>query len=158
MKKHHYQTELKWTGNPGQGTRSYGAYRREYDISAAGKPVLAGSADPHFRGDPGRYNPEELLVASLSACHHLWYLHLCADAGITVTEYHDSAAGLMVQTPDGGGHFESVTLRPRVSILEADKQALAMALHQRANALCFIANSCNFPVAHDPTVTVAGDG
>ena len=46
--------------------------------------MIAGSADPAFRGDRTRYNPEDLLVASLAACHMLWYLHLAADAGVVV--------------------------------------------------------------------------
>lgn len=146
MKKHLYQLHLRWTGNTGTGTSSYSAYSRDYDITANGKPVLYGSADPAFRGSPERYNPEEMLVAALSACHKLWYLHLCAEAGITVVDYEDEPAGQMVQTPDGGGHFEWVELCPRVTILEPEKQLQADQLHKRAHQLCFIANSCNFQV------------
>jgi organic hydroperoxide reductase OsmC/OhrA len=147
MKKHHYQLHLQWTGNTGSGTRSYTAYSRDYEISAPGKPTLYGSADPAFRGNPERYNPEEMLVASLSACHKLWYLHLCAEAGITVVAYEDEPSGQMLQTPDGGGHFEWVELRPFVTIVETAKQEQAEALHKRAHQLCFIANSCNFKVS-----------
>lgn len=146
MEKHQYHLHLRWTGNTGSGTSSYTAYSRDYEITAQGKPALYGSADPAFRGNSKRYNPEEMLVASLSACHKLWYLHLCAEAGITVMAYEDEPEGQMVQTPDGGGHFEWVELRPRVAILEPEKQPQANQLHERAHELCFIANSCNFPV------------
>ncbi|MEQ8704852.1 MAG: OsmC family protein [Phaeodactylibacter sp.] len=147
MKKHQYHLHLQWTGNTGTGTSSYTTYSRDYEIKAQGKPVLYGSADPAFRGNPERYNPEEMLVASLSACHKLWYLHLCAEAGITVVAYEDEPSGQMLQTPDGGGHFEWVELRPLVTILETAKQEQAEALHERAHQLCFIANSCNFKVS-----------
>ncbi|NBC07738.1 MAG: OsmC family peroxiredoxin [Bacteroidetes bacterium] len=154
MPKHHYQLHLRWTGNTGKGTSSYTAYKRDYEIKADGKPVLYGSADPAFRGDPARYNPEELLIAALSACHKLWYLHLCAEAGITVVEYEDEAEGQMIQNADGGGHFEWVQLRPKVRIQEPEKQQLAKQLHEQAHQLCFIANSCNFPVRCQPRTSV----
>jgi organic hydroperoxide reductase OsmC/OhrA len=144
-KTHHYQTRTVWTGNTGTGTSGYHAYERAHEISAAGKPVIAGSSDPAFRGDAARYNPEDLLVASLSACHMLWYLHLCADSGIVVTAYADDAQGMMVETEDTGGHFTEVVLRPVVTIAAGDSE-LAMRLHHRAHELCFIANSMNFPV------------
>lgn len=153
MKKHQYDIHLKWTGNTGHGTASYTAYGRDYEIQAPGKPVLLGSADPAFLGDPARYNPEELLVAALSACHKLWYLHLCSEAGITVTAYTDEARGQMAETAQGG-QFEWVELRPQVTIREADKRELAQALHQQAHEHCFIANSCNFEVRAIPETTV----
>ena len=155
MKKHQYNLHLKWTGNKGTGTSSYTAYSRDHEISIPGKPVLLGSSDPSFRGNPERYNPEELLVASLSACHKLWYLHLCAEAGITVMSYEDDAHGQMAQTADGGGYFEWVELRPQVSILEEDRYEDALWLHERAHKLCFIANSCNFPVNCTAKIDVA---
>jgi len=145
-KSHNYPIQLDWTGNLGQGTSGYMGYSRNHEFRVAGKPVLPGSSDPHFRGDPARYNPEELLVASLSACHMLWYLHLASDAGIVVSSYTDEAEGTMVETEDGGGHFTRVVLRPRVRIREAGRAEEALALHQRAHHLCFIANSVNFPV------------
>lgn len=154
MKKHHYRLQLRWTGNTGSGTSSYTAYERDYDIIAEGKPVLPGSADPAFRGNPARYNPEEMLLASLSACHKLWYLHLCADAGITVIAYEDQAEGQMAQNETGGGYFEWVQLSPEVTILEAERIKLAERLHERAHELCFIANSCNFPLRCRAVITV----
>lgn len=146
-KEHDYRINLNWTGNTGEGTRNYAGYRRDHEISAAGKSrVIEGSSDPHFRGDESRYNPEETLVASLAACHMLWYLHLCADAGIVVVDYKDEPRGKMIETADGGGHFTEVILYPRVVITKDSDQEKALELHKRAHELCFIAGSVNFPV------------
>ena len=154
-KPHRYSVQVSWTGNLGPGTSSYQAYSRNHEIAAAGKPVLPGSSDPTFRGDPDRYNPEELLVSSLSTCHMLWYLHLCAEAKIVVIEYVDEASGVMAERPDGGGRFTEVTLRPDVVIARGGDLARAEALHERAHHLCFIANSVNFPVRCEPQIRVA---
>lgn len=154
-KQHQYQVSVKWTGNLGEGTTHYRAYARDHLIYAAGKAPIAASSDPAFRGDPDRYNPEELFLAALSGCHMLWYLHLCAVAGIQVTAYEDQAAGVMEETSDGSGRFESVTLYPRVVITNAESLAQAAALHTQANKMCFIANSVNFPVQHEPKIDVA---
>ena len=151
-REHRYATRVTWTGDLGSGTSGHRAYKRDHEISAAGKPAVLGSSDPAFRGDPARYNPEELLVASLSACHMLWYLHLCAEAGVVVTGYVDDAEGTMAETADGGGRFTNVTLRPRVRVAAGSDRALAASLHERAHHLCFIANSVNFPVACEPGV------
>jgi len=152
-KQHVYQTTTEWTGNAGRGTADYRAYRRDHEITAEhkGGPIL-GSSDPAFRGDRSRYNPEELLVASLSACHMLWVLHLCADAGIVVTNYRDDAIGTMAMSEDGGGQFTEVVLRPRMAISDAGRIAEAQALHGRAQELCFVARSVNFPVKLEPAV------
>lgn len=155
MRQHTYQCEIEWTGNDGQGTKSYASYRRDHVIHSAGKPQIPASSDPNFRGDKTRYNPEELLVASLSSCHMLWYLHLCAVNKITVVEYRDVAEGVMRENPDGSGEFVSVTLRPRVLILEDDKRAQATDLHHEAHSLCFISRSVNFPVEVAATVSTA---
>lgn len=154
-KEHQYKTSLVWTGNKGMGTINYRAYERNYTITVDGKPALLGSSDPSFLGDRTKYNPEELLVASLSSCHLLWYLHLCADAGITVTDYQDKAIGTMQELENGSGHFIEVMLQPIVTITDASLITLANELHARANKMCFIANSCNFPVKHKPTCLVA---
>jgi organic hydroperoxide reductase OsmC/OhrA len=153
-KEHAFEVSVAWTGNTGAGTSGYTAYERAHEIAGAGKPTIPGSSDPAFRGDASRYNPEELLVASLSACHMLWYLHLCADAGIVVTAYEDHAEGLMRLADDGGGHFKEVTLRPAVTIREGCDAGLARSLHARAHRLCFIANSMNFEVRAEPTINV----
>ena len=152
-KQHHYAVQVVWTGNVGAGTGSYQGYERAYDIIAAGKPRIKGSADPAFRGDPARWNPEELLVASLSACHKLWYLGLCAQANIVVTSYEDDAEGVMVEEASGAGQLTCVTLRPRIIISAHSDKAVAHALHHRAHEMCFIARSVNFPVYHEPTIT-----
>lgn len=148
MAKHNYQVRIEWTGNRGEGTAHYLAYGRDHTIKINGKADLAASADPMFRGDSSRHNPEELLVAALSACHMLWYLHLCADAGIVVESYEDDAEGAMELDADGGGRFTEVLLKPRVKIKTPEKKALAESLHDEAHRKCFIANSCNFPVRH----------
>lgn len=139
----------------GQGTATYTGYERAHDVWVKGKPKIKGSSDPHFRGDKGRYNPEELLVASLSSCHMLWYLHLCSVAGIIVLSYTDKAEGIMEETDNGSGRFARVNLNPNVGLPDALMIDKAMALHQQAHDMCFIANSCNFPVYHDPVCTVA---
>ncbi|WP_044562992.1 OsmC family protein [Azospirillum sp. B4] len=157
-KQHTYRVTVTWTGNTGAGTAGYRAYSRDHEIAAVGKPVIPGSSDPAFLGAATRYNPEEMLVASLSACHKLWYLHLAAEAGLVVTAYRDAAEGTMAETGDGNGHFTRVLLRPHVSLSAAGTAgadvALAQALHEKAHHFCFIANSVNFPVETEGTVTV----
>jgi organic hydroperoxide reductase OsmC/OhrA len=151
-KEHHYAVTVDWTGNKGSGTSGYAAYARAHEIRSGGKPTIPGSSDPSFRGDPARYNPEELLVASLSGCHMLWYLHLCSVAGIVVTTYVDRAEGTMIEEADGGGRFTGVVLKPEVTVKPGADLAKARELHAAAHKLCFIARSVNFPVGHEPTV------
>lgn len=151
-KRHLYATRTEWTGNLGEGTTNYRAYSRDHAISAVGKPGIAGSSDPAFRGDAARWNPEDLLVASLSSCHMLWYLHLCSQAKIVVLAYRDEAAGTMVEDEGGGGRFTAAVLRPVVTLAAGSDEVLARALHEEAHRLCFIANSVNFPVGIEPTV------
>ncbi len=138
-KKHTYKTQLSWTGNTGEGTKSYMKYERLYEIRGKGKPTLEGSSDPSFRGDPTKYNPEEMLLMSLSSCHMLWYLHLCSVNKIVVEDYNDSAEGLMNENPDGSGAFKEVTLKPEVTISSGDLSR-AEDLHHDANQRCFIAS------------------
>jgi organic hydroperoxide reductase OsmC/OhrA len=152
---HHYQVDIRWTGNLGAGTATYAGYSRDHLISAANKPEIAGSSDPAFRGDKARWNPEQLLVASLSTCHQLWYLHLCAEAGVVVVAYEDAAEGMMAEEASGAGQFTSVTLRPHVTITAGSDPAAAMALHEAASKHCFIARSMAFPVLHKPQVSIA---
>jgi organic hydroperoxide reductase OsmC/OhrA len=152
---HHYSTRLVWTGGK-DSTGSFRNHVRAYEISAPGKPVIAGSSDAVFRGDAGRWNPEDLLVASLSACHKLWYMGLCAAAGIVVLAYEDAADGTMVEEEaGGGGQFVKVTLRPRVTLAPGSDRRKAESLHHTAHKNCFIARSVNFPVVHEPVVEVA---
>ncbi len=152
---HTYAIRTTWTGNRGEGTSSYRAYGRDHDLQADGRPTLPASSDPAFRGDAARWNPELLLVAALSDCHLLSYLHLCAVNGVVVTSYTDDAAGTMAQVGDGG-RFTEVVLRPVVTVAEESMIAAADALHHDAHRNCFIAASVSFPVRTEPTTTVAG--
>ncbi|PZQ91799.1 MAG: peroxiredoxin [Leifsonia xyli] len=155
--RHHYAVSVEWTGNRGAGTSSYRAYGRDHVVRSEGKlHELAGSSDRTFHGDRERWNPEELLLAALSQCHLLSYLHVAANRGIVVVGYTDAASGEMVQTPDGGGHFVEATLRPVVTIAAGDPVD-ALDAHHEASALCFIAASVNFPVHHEPTILLADD-
>jgi organic hydroperoxide reductase OsmC/OhrA len=156
--EHHFAVATRWTGDRGTGTSDYRAYGRDLEITAAGKPPIAGSSARVFHGDADRWNPEELLIAALSECHLLSYLHVAASHGVVVVGYEDDATGTMEQTPDGGGRFTSVTLRPRVTVSlttghEGDVVALATDIHAEAARKCFIAASVAFPVHHEP-VTV----
>lgn len=152
---HSYEVAVRWEGNRGTGTSGYRDYGREHTITTNGKHEISGSADRAFRGDIDRWNPEEMLLAALSQCHMLSYLHAAVMNGIVVTAYEDAAVGTMEQTSDGGGHFVSVTLRPVVTIAGGSVE-LAESLHREANRMCFIASSVNFPVEHDATTLVAG--
>lgn len=150
--EHHYAVRVQWQGNRGSGTSGYRDYGRDTLVSVEGKPALPASADRPFRGDPGRWNPEDMLVAALAQCHLLSYLHVATRNGIVVTAYQDDAVGTMRQIGDGG-RFESVILRPRVTIASGDPE-LAQRLHQEASELCFIASSVSFPVHHEPSTIV----
>lgn len=152
MAQHEYKIQVAWSGNDGVGTRTYVEYRRDHTISAGGKPMLPGSSDPAYRGDPSRYNPEELLVASISACHMLWYLHLCADSGVVVTGYRDEATAVTKMKPDGSGCFTEATLRPRVALSAESDPERARSLHEEAHRYCLIAASVNFPIRIEPEI------
>lgn len=152
MKNHEYAVRIQWTGNDGEGTRDYRSYRRDHTIGAPGKPDIPGSSDPAFRGDAARYNPEELLVAAFSACHMLWYLHLCATSGVRVVAYEDAAEGSMAEDAAGAGKFVNVRLYPRVTIAAEGDVTRATGLHEEAHRFCFISNSVDFPVEIHPSV------
>lgn len=154
-KKHPYTLTVEWTGNSGEGTAGYRSYERSHTISVHNKVVIEGSSDAAFRGDMTKHSPEELFVASIASCHMLWYLHLCSDAGIVVTAYKDEATATMVETDNGGGRFTEVVLHPVVTITNEAMQEAAKTLHGKANELCFIANSCNFPIHHEAVIVVA---
>jgi organic hydroperoxide reductase OsmC/OhrA len=157
-KDHCYNTSIEWTGNRGEGTSGYRVYERSYDLVSVGKPMLQGSADATFRGDASKWNPEDMLLAALSSCHMLSYLHCCADAGVSVIAYTDAAEGTMELASDGSGHFIQVVLHPQVTITSASSIALAQELHHKAHELCFIANSVNFPVLCEAIVAHAAAG
>jgi organic hydroperoxide reductase OsmC/OhrA len=151
--RHGYELTVTWTGNTGAGTSGYRAYSRNHTVSAPGLPDVLGSADRTFHGDRDRWNPEQLLLAALSQCHLLSYLHVCVTEGVVVQEYVDNATALMVSDPDGSGRFTEAVLRPQVVVADAAMLQAATRAHHRANQLCFIANSVNFPVRHEPVVT-----
>lgn len=158
-REHTYALALQWTGDRGTGTSDYGAYARDHELSAVGKPTIVGSSDTAFRGDATRWNPEELLVAALAQCHMLWYLHLASSSGIVVCGYEDAPVGTMVEDADGsgGGSFSVVTLRPVVTVASAAMVERSLAIHAEIHAVCFIARSVSFPVLHEPRTVVADD-
>ncbi|MFD2419040.1 OsmC family protein [Amycolatopsis pigmentata] len=150
---HTYDVAIEWTGNLGTGTDSYRSFSRAHEVLAAGKTPIAGSSDAAFRGDPARWNPEELLVASIAQCHMLWYLHLCAVGGVAVLDYEDHAHGVMtMDATGGGGQFTEVTLHPEVIVADAAMVDKAIELHGEVGSVCFIARSVNFPIHHEPRV------
>ncbi|MEI2265840.1 OsmC family protein [Erwinia sp. CGal63] len=149
-REHRYHVTVEWTGNKGQGTESYKAYDREFNVLAEAKTAIAGSSDPAFLGNASRWNPEEMLLASASACHKLWYLHLCAEAGISVESYLDKAEGTMMEARQG--RFTQILLRPQITLRAGDDIELAKALHHKAHEQCFIANSLNFPIVCEPQI------
>jgi organic hydroperoxide reductase OsmC/OhrA len=153
---HRFVASLAWTGNRGSGTTGYRAYGRDHVVSVEGKPDILGSAARVFHGDLERWNPEEMLIAALAQCHLLSYLYVAVANGIVVEAYDDTAEGVLVTTPDGGGRFREVVLRPVVTISAGDPEVAAR-IHAEANRLCFIASSVNFPVRHEPSIrTVTG--
>lgn len=154
--EHRYSVRTTWTGDRGTGTSGYRDYDRAVTMRIEGKPELLASSDKPFRGDPSRWNPEDLLLAALSECHLLSYLHACVQAGVVVVGYEDDASGLMVEDGRGGGAFREVVLRPRVTVAEESMVDAATAAHAQAHAWCFIANSVNFPVRHEPLIEVSG--
>jgi len=154
-RKHEYRIATRWTGNRGTGTSSYRDYSRDHESTGPGKrQSIEGSSDPAFRGDASRYNPEEVLVAALANCHMLWVLHLCADAGIVVTEYEDDARGEMVEHADGSGEMSRVMLRPRMRITDASRADEIPAIHDRAHAVCAMARSVRCEVRHEAVVVI----
>jgi organic hydroperoxide reductase OsmC/OhrA len=152
MTTHGYELEVTWTGNNGTGTSSYREYSRNHEVAASGPAPLLGSSDPAFRGDVTRWNPEQLYLASIAQCHMLWYLHLATRAGVVVTAYKDRPTGVMVEETSGAGQFESVTLRPTVTITSGSDPAAAAGLHDQVGHYCFIARSINTPIHHEIAV------
>jgi organic hydroperoxide reductase OsmC/OhrA len=150
-KQHDYTCLIEWTGDRGEGTKSYRGYDRTWNIATPGKPILRCSNDPLLGGDPTLHNPEDLLLSSLSACHMLWYLHLASSAGIVVRGYQDQPIGVGESTPDGAGRFLSATLKPHIRVQRGADLAKADAIHHEIHKVCFIARSVNFPVGYAAT-------
>lgn len=154
-RKHEYKSTLIWTGNRGSGTMDYRAYDRYFTIKIDGKEDIKGSSDPLFRGDKSLHSPEDMLLASVSSCHMLWYLHLCADNGIVVLEYIDEALGIMQEEKDGSGKFTQIVLRPNVVIAQGGDVDKAIQLHHESGKMCFIANSLKFPIVYEPKISIS---
>ncbi|HLL26471.1 MAG TPA: OsmC family protein [Xanthobacteraceae bacterium] len=149
-KRHLYRASIHWDAGAGGGTGNYKSYSREHVIRSEGKPEIVATSAFH---SAAHYNPEDLLIAALSSCHMLWYLHFCSQHAIVVVKYEDNAEGAMIEDAAIGGKFERAMLRPRVTIAKGDREK-ALALHHEAHRLCFIANSVNFPVDCEPKIEI----
>lgn len=149
-KRHDFEAKIAWTGDRGEGTRTYRGYDRTWRVETPGKPPIEGSNDPMLGGDPSLHNPEDMLIASLSACHMLWYLHLASEAGIVVRGYSDEPVGEGESAPDGSGRFIGAVLRPRIEVELGSDLVRAEAIHHDIHKVCFIARSVNFPVRYEP--------
>jgi organic hydroperoxide reductase OsmC/OhrA len=154
--EHHYQLTNLWKGNTGSGTGSVTGYSRDHTVSFKGKPELHLTTDNAKVGDPSKLNPEDLLVAAVSSCHMLSYLYLCALEGVVIVDYVDEASGTMIEKPEGGGSFKEIILKPVFTVKEASMMEKAMQLHEKAHEICYIANSVNFKVIHQPRCQLSG--
>lgn len=152
--KHLFKAELIWTSTKKEEETTSKFYSKSHQIKIEGKRVLDISAAKAFKGDPELYNPEDLLLSSLVSCHMMSYLYVCSQNGIEVLEYSDIAEATLEVSDNGSGRFTEVRLKPKVKISNSDKLELAIELHTKANQLCFIANSCNFPVLHEASCEV----
>ena len=138
-----YLATVEWRS--GGGFRE-GTYSRAHKLSFDGGAVVPGSASPQVvappYSDPAGVDPEEALIASASACHMLWFLHLARDLGLDVAAYRDEARGTMGKDERGKMAMTRIVLRPEIEFAgEApDSEALAR-LHHEAHERCFIANS-----------------
>jgi organic hydroperoxide reductase OsmC/OhrA len=148
-KTHDFTAKIVWTGDRGEGTKRYHGYDRTWRIATLGKTPIEASNDPMLGGDPSKPNPEDLLLASLSACHMLWYLHLASQAGIVVRGYQDTPLGVGETGPRGEGRFIRAVLRPTICVERGADLAKADALHTEVHAFCFIARSVNFAIGYE---------
>lgn len=151
-KTHDYTVKIEWTGNRGTGTSAYRAYDRNWDLATPGKPLMHCSNDPLLGGNHEKHNPEDMLIAALSSCHMLWYLHLCSEAGVIVTSYQDNPIAVGEVEPSGKGRFLSATLKPRIEITAESDPVKAAQLHDEIHQVCFVARSVNFPVTYEPEI------
>ncbi len=145
--KHLFKAALNWSKDNGKSIR----YTKNHTISFEGKEALTISAAKAFKGDPSLHNPEDLLLSSLMSCHMMSYLYICAQHQIEVIDYQDQAIATLETNENGSGRFIEVRLNPQVTISNGEQIALANTLHHQAHQLCFIANSCNFPILHQAT-------
>lgn len=149
--QHDFTSRIEWTGNRGEGTRSYRGYDRTWSVTTPGKPVIHCSNDPRLGGNPALPNPEDMLLSALAACHMLWYLHLASEAGIVVHSYQDTPIGVGESTPDGAGRFIRAILKPHIVVRQDADLAQTDAIHHEIHKVCFIARSVNFPVSYEAT-------
>ncbi|MFC7945298.1 OsmC family protein [Microbacterium oxydans] len=155
-RSHHYEILVEWVGNLGSGTSSYRAFSRDHVVTAATTPPILASSDVAFRGDPGRWNPEQLFLSAIAQCHMLWFLHLASQAGVIVLSYVDAPSGEMIEQDDGRGRFETIVLRPLVTITAESDPAFAQSLHSTVADYCYIARSVSVPIVHHPVTVVDG--
>jgi len=156
-KENQFTSNIVWTGNTGEGTKSYRAYRRTWNVEIPGKPVISCSNDPELGGDPTLMNPEDMLLSALSACHMLWFLHLASTAGIVVTGYRDQPLGIGESSPNGAGRFVRATLKPKIAVAAGTDLERADAIHHEIHKYCFIARSVSFPVTVSAEFEIARD-
>lgn len=148
--KHLFKAKLNWTSAPKEMISTSKKYTKTHQIAIDGKAILDVSAAKAFKGDPGLYNPEDLLLSSVVSCHMMSYLFVCGQNEIDVVSYQDNAEATLEVSENGSGRFVEVRLFPKVVIKQKEKISEALSLHAKANELCFIANSCNFPILHLP--------
>jgi organic hydroperoxide reductase OsmC/OhrA len=146
-----FEARIRWTGDRGEGTKTYRGYDRTWRIETPGQVPIECSNDPAIGGDPNKPNPEELLLASLAGCHMLWYLHLASRAGIVVRAYSDDPLGIGESGKAGEGRFTRAILRPQITVERGADLAKADALHEEIDRYCFIARSINFSVEYRAT-------
>jgi organic hydroperoxide reductase OsmC/OhrA len=151
--KHIFKAKLNWSSVPKEAITNSKQYIKTHQITIEGKEILTVSAAKAFKGDPSLYNPEDLLLSSLVSCHMMSYLYVCSQNGIDVVSYQDDAEATLEVSENGSGRFIEVRLYPKVVILQKEKIDEALKLHSKANELCFIANSCNFKIVHNPSCT-----
>lgn len=147
---HLFKVALNWMKKDNISSSLSRIYTKSHHISIEGKPDLEVSAAKAFKGDPNLYNPEDLLLSSLTSCHMMSYLYCCMQYKIEVISYQDHSEATLQVNPDGSGKIVKVDLFPEIIISNSSQIELALSLHKKANELCFIANSCNFPVYHHP--------
>src|SRR4051794_22729997 len=152
---HRYAAAVEWTGNTGEGTATYRSYGRDHVVTAEGPEPIDGSADRAFRGDPSRWNPEQLLLVAASQCHMLSYLHQAVLNDVVVVSYVDHPSAVMTEDGAGGGRFTEIVLRPQVTISATSDREVAERIHHDANRTCFIATSLNVEVQHEVHTLVA---
>lgn len=148
--RHTFEAHLSWTKPDEASSNRKRIYGKTHLMQINGKQDLTISAAKAFKGDPALHNPEDQLLSSIMSCHMMSFLYVCSQHNMEVFSYKDKATAILETYEDGSGKIVSVSLFPQVIIADHNQIELANALHVKANKLCFIANSCNFPVQHEP--------